>query len=284
VSARRTHAATQTASRPAQTSTANAAPRGMSRNEIRSRITGVNVPRAERIASGALGGAAIVLGLRRRSLGGLAIAGLGAAFVVRALVGRCPLYRARALRKGIQVRRAITIQATPRQIYDTWRDLENLPRFLKHVTSVTVEEGGISHWVVEQGPARLSWRAEILEESPGKRLRWRSLPGGDLEHDGSIELRAAPGDRGTVVEVKFHYFPPGGLIVASALSGFLRKLTAVQIGEELARLQQLLETGEITTGARRFDDLPEEDRAIDGTIPQHRSATTRAQTSAWGTR
>jgi uncharacterized membrane protein len=256
----------------------------MPRTEIRSRISGINVPRAERIASGCLGGAAILLGLRRRSLGGLAIAGLGAAFVVRALTGRCPLYRSRALRKGIQVRRAITIQATPRQIYETWRDLEQLPRFLKHVTSVTVEEGGISRWVVEQGPAKLEWRAEVVEDSPGKRLRWRSLPGGDIEHDGSLELHKAPGDRGTVVEVKLHYFPPGGLIVASALSGFLRKLTAVQIGEELARLQQLLETGEITTGARRFDDLPEEDRAIDATIPPHRAAAATAQRSAWGVR
>ena len=120
------------------------------------------------------------------------------------------------------MRRAITIQATPRQIYDMWRDLENLPRFMEHVTSVTIEDGGISRWVVEQGPARLSWRAEIVEDVARQRLRWRSLPGGDIEHEGSIELRAAPGDRGTVVEVKFHYFPPGGLIVASALSAFSR--------------------------------------------------------------
>ena len=82
--ARRTHAAMRSASQVARISTANAAPRGMSRNEIRSRITGVNVPRAERIASGVLGGAAVVFGLRRRSFGGrgavrLAIAGLGAA-------------------------------------------------------------------------------------------------------------------------------------------------------------------------------------------------------------
>ena len=250
----------------------------MQSNEIRSRIVGVNVPRGERIVSGLLGGAAVAFGLRRRSV---LLTTVGAAFVVRALSGRCPLYRARSLRKGIQVRKAITIQGTPQQIYDVWRDLENLPRFLSHVKSVTIEEGGISRWRVEQGPATFEWRAELLEESPGKRLRWRSLPGGDIVHDGAIELYEAPGDRGTVVEVKFHYFPPGGLLVASALSDFLRKLTATQIGEELSRLQQLVETGEVATGARRLDDLPEDDRAVDAAPLLPSSPVTTAQTSSW---
>ncbi len=250
---------------------------------IRSRLLGVNVPRIERVASALVGGAIAVLGIRRRTVGGFAIAGVGAALIARGLTGRCPAYRARALRKGIQVRRAVTVQATPHEVYALWRDLENLPRFMHHVKSVTLDGGGVSTWVVNEGPKQLEWRAEIVEDTPGRRLRWRSLPGGDVRHEGSIDLRHAPADRGTIVEVKLHYFPPGGLFVASILPGFFRKLTSVQIGKELARLQQLVETGELTTGARRIEDLEEEDKAVTAATvaPNAAPATASAETSSW---
>jgi len=228
---------------------------------IRSRLVGVNIPAAERVVTALLGGAAITYGLRSRSLRGLGLAGLGSLAVARAAVGRCPIYRARAVRKGIHVRRAITIQATPHEIYTLWRDLRNLPRFMQHVSSVTVD-GDISTWVVKSAGKELTWRAEILEDTPDRRLRWRSLPGGDIRHEGELDLRPAPADRGTVVELKLHYFPPGGLLVASALYGFLRKLTATEIAGELARLQQLVETGEITIAARRLDALAEDDKFV----------------------
>jgi uncharacterized membrane protein len=216
---------------------------------VRSRIVGVNIPTSERVATGVVGAAAILLGARQRSIGGMIAAGVGTALVVRAIAGRCPLYRARAVRKGIHVRRVITIQATPAQVYTMWRDLANLPRFMTHVKSVTPEDETISKWVVEVGGKRLEWRAEIVEDSPNRRLRWKSL-GGDISHEGEIDIREATGDRGTEVEVKMHYFPPGGLLTASMLYGVLRKIANVDIGIELARLRQLLETGEIATGAR----------------------------------
>ncbi|MGN6103865.1 MAG: SRPBCC family protein [Kofleriaceae bacterium] len=250
---------------------------------IRNRLVGPNIPPIERVATAFLGGLAITAGLRRRSLLGLAAAGVGAIAVLRAITGRCPAYRARAVRKGVHVRRAITVQASPREIYDLWRDLPNLPRFLRHVRSIELEDDGVSRWVIGVRGRELSWRARIVEDTPARRLRWRSLPGGDLRHEGSIELRPAPGDRGTIVEVKLHYFPPGGLVVASALYGFLRKITAVEIGMELARLQQLLETGELATGARRVDELAEHERAYTTTpiAPLRATPITSAQTSGW---
>ncbi|MBA3817775.1 MAG: SRPBCC family protein [Deltaproteobacteria bacterium] len=250
---------------------------------IRSRIIGVNVPPTERLVSGVLGGAAVVVGLRQRSLRGVLLAGLGAGVLARAITGRCPLYRARSARKGIQVRRAVTIQCTPQQAYDVWRDLQNLPRFMSHVKSVTIEEGGISKWVVQEGPKQLEWRAEIIEDTPGRRLRWKSLPGGDVQHEGAIDIRPAAGDRGTIVEVKLRYFPPGGLLVAATLYGFLRKLTSTQIGAELARLQQLLETGELTTGARRIADLDADEHPLPAAqiTPIQPAPVTSAEASTW---
>lgn len=256
------------------------------RQHIRSRVVGVNIPPGERIVSGLAGGALAVIGISRRSVGGLVVAGAGAAAMVRALTGRCAVYRARAIRRGIHIRRVTTIQCTPREVYELWRDLTNLPRFMHHVESVTMEDDVISRWVIKEGPKSLSYRAEIVEDTPARRLRWRSLPGGDLAHEGQLDVREAPAGRGTEVEVKLHYFPPGGLVVASALYAFLRRITHVQVGIELARLRQLIETGEIATGVHRFIDLEADAMtAVDGARlrPQVTSPVTSAGQSVWPT-
>lgn len=259
----------------------------MTERNIRSRLFGVNIPRGERIATAVGGAAAIVLGLRRgldhRSIGGALLAAAGAAAIARAATGRCPAYRARALRKGIQIRRAITVQSSPRAVYELWRDFSNLPRFMKHISQVTTERGGRSHWMAQAGGRRLAWHVEITEDLPARRLRWRSLPGGDLRHEGTLDLREAPGDRGTIVELKLHWFPPGGVLVAASFHALLHKLASSELGQDLARFQQLIETGEITTGARRLDELPPDDSAIIGAVAGNTMPPpiTTAETSAW---
>jgi uncharacterized membrane protein len=250
-------------------------------HKVRSRIVGVNIPTAERIATGLVGAGAILLGARRRGLGGAIAAGLGTVAIVRAITGRCPAYRARAIRRGIHVRRVVTIQATPEQIYAMWRDLSNLPRFMSHVKSVDDEGENVSRWLVEVAGKKLEWRAQIVEDSPNRRLRWKSLDG-DIRHEGEIDIRAQDNNRGTQVEVKLHYFPPGGLLVASAFYGLLRKVAKVDIGTELARLRQLLETGELATGARRVPDLDNDDKAVSAAqvAPVSPPPVTTAATSA----
>lgn len=235
-----------------------------SNRDIRSRIVGINVPRWERIASVVLGGGlagvgiARVAGVRRSERGiasGVALGILGIALLGRGLSGRSGLYRMRAVRKGIEVRRAVTIQCTPREVYELWRDLRNLPRFMEHVKSIEIETDRVSRWRVAEGPKTLEWRAEITEDTPGRRLRWRTLPGSDIEHEGVLDVYEAPGGRGTVVEVRMRYRPPGGLVVMGMLNGILRKLPGLQLAEELARLRMLIETGELATGARNPGEL-----------------------------
>jgi uncharacterized membrane protein len=234
-----------------------------SNRDIRSRIAGINVPRWERVASVVIGGGLASAGLaqiagvrlRRGVLGGVVLALVGAGFVARGITGRSGLYRMRAVRKGIEVRRAVTIQATPQQVYAMWRDLRNLTQFMSHVKSIDLVGDGVSRWRVEEGGRVLEWQAEITEDTPARRLRWRSLPGGDLHHEGILDLYESPGHRGTVVDVRIRYMPPGGLVVAGMFSDLLRKLPGLQLAEELARLRMLLETGELATGARNPAEL-----------------------------
>jgi uncharacterized membrane protein len=238
---------------------------------IRSRIVGVNVPRWERIASVVVGsglaawGVSRMVGVGRKEqhvVRGVLATLLGAALVERGVSGRCGVYRMRSVRKGIEVRRAVTIQCTPQEVYELWRDLTNLPRFMHHVKSVDALSDKISRWVVQAGPKTFEWQAEIVEDTPARRLRWSSLPGGDIEHEGSVDMYPAPAGRGTVVEVKMRYKPPGGLFVMGMLSGMLRALPGVQLAEELARLRMLIETGELATGATNPGELKRSEKVF----------------------
>lgn len=73
-------------------------------DHIRARIDGVNIPAIERVATAVLGGLVIAHGLRRLRTRwaapsvAVALVSVGAAAVARAITGRCPVYRARAVR------------------------------------------------------------------------------------------------------------------------------------------------------------------------------------------
>ena len=77
------------------------------RAQIRTRLDGVNVPVAERLATALLGGVALALGARRlrasaqrRPAGGVALIAAGTVALGRAIAGRCPVYRTRARWRG----------------------------------------------------------------------------------------------------------------------------------------------------------------------------------------
>ena len=215
--------------------------------------THVNVPGWERAASAAAGTALAYAGLRKGGLAAAAGAAVGAALVTRGVTGHCMVYD----RLGIDgtgeppmvhLKVAITIGRTAEEIYRFWRRLENLPLFMQHIESVTSVSDTTSEWVAEEGPKRLRWKAEIVADEPGKRIAWRSLPDAALKNEGEVRFKAAPGDRGTEVHVDMKYAPPLGRLGALA-SSFLRRMTGAQVHMELRRLKQILETGELATGA-----------------------------------
>jgi hypothetical protein len=48
---------------------------------------------------------------------------------------------------GKPVRKSITIGREPGEVYGFWRRLENLPRFMRHLETVTEQDARRSHWV-----------------------------------------------------------------------------------------------------------------------------------------
>jgi uncharacterized membrane protein len=145
--------------------------------------------------------------------------------------------------KGIQVEQSITVDATPAALYSFWRKLENLPRIMSHVRSVTVRDDRRSHWIV-RGPAGrdIEWDAEIINEVPGELIGWRSVGGAQVDHAGSVHFEPAAGGSGTVVRVVLRYDPPGGKIGA-AFAKLFGEDPSQQIKEDLRRFKELIESG-----------------------------------------
>src|SRR5215207_5741269 len=111
----------------------------------------------------------------------------------------------------VRVHKSVTIKRPPGTVYEFWRQLENLPRFMYHLQEVRATSEGRSHWVAK-APAgqQVEWDAEIVEDRPNEALAWRTLPGSDVQHEGSVRFKPAPADRGTEVEVQLQYDAPGG--------------------------------------------------------------------------
>ncbi len=118
---------------------------------------------------------------------------------------------------------------------------------MSNVESVTDQGNGRSHWVIK-GPfgSFLKYDAQIHNEVPGELIAWRSIGEGDLDTAGSVHFDAAPGDRGTVVRVNQKFDPPGGKL-GIAVARLLGADPSSQTRENLRRLKQILEAGEMPT-------------------------------------
>lgn len=144
----------------------------------------------------------------------------------------------------MRVRAAVTIHRTPDDLYAAWRDLEQLPRFMAHLQSVEVHDETHSTWTVRAPLGRsVSWKAKIVEQSPGNVVAWRSLPGSQVEHSGEVRFRPAPGDRGAEVHVELHYAAPAGPL-GSAMAKMFGDDPVQQVKDDLRRFKQMMETGE----------------------------------------
>jgi uncharacterized membrane protein len=230
-----------------------------------------NLSNAERWASAIGGGVLAVLGLERRSQGGVPLALIGGELIRRGVTGHSFLYEALGFRTaplgqgastsvpyelGIRVDESVTVAKPRAEVFSFWRNLENLPRFFRHLESVRVE-GNLSYWEAKAPTGkRMRWSATVHNETPLERIAWRSLPGSDVENAGSVLFRDRPDGRGTEVRIELQYNPPGGA-VAAVLASLFGAEPSQQIREDLWRFKQLAEDSEARWQAGLRDRVEE---------------------------
>jgi uncharacterized membrane protein len=152
---------------------------------------------------------------------------------------------ARRAQAGVRIEKVITINKPIEQVYDFWHNFENLPRFMRHLESVTVSGDRRSRWRAK-GPAGSSfeWEAETVVDRENEWIAWRSVPGSGIQNSGSVRFQRAPGARGTELRVQMEYMPPAGAL-GRTIARLFGEEPEQQIEDDLRRFKQLMETGEI---------------------------------------
>lgn len=224
----------------------------------------INVDDTERIWSTAGGALLATYGLRRGSLGGLLLATLGGFMVYRGASGYCPMNKALGRNTAepkaddkamdsIEIAKSLTINKPRKEVYAYWRQLENLPQFMFHLSEVRQLDNKRSHWVAKLSDGFLAktlgtveWDAEILEEVKNERLVWKSVADARVDNAGEVRFVDAPNGQGTEVHAVIKYRPPAGQLGGAIMKLFNPALEEM-VKQDLRRFKQLLETGEITT-------------------------------------
>jgi uncharacterized membrane protein len=159
---------------------------------------------------------------------------------------------------------ATTVGCTPRQAYDLWRRLENLPSFMAHLDEVRATGDSTSHWRASAPFGQtVEWDAGVTDDVPGERIAWRSLEGADIGNEGEVRFVPAPGDQGTEVHVAMRYTMPRGKL-GQAVARYFGEDPHQALDDDLRRFKQVAETGEVV----RSEGAPGGKRAR-REFPQH---------------
>lgn len=226
-----------------------------------------NVGFPERLASAAVGGGLLYLGIRsfgiKRRIGlkrkrkawlTALLAVAGGNLLLRGALGRSVIYRvlgistagipSRGFKGPLRVERKAAVDRPAHEIYRFWRNFENLPRIMNHLKAVRAIDERRSHWVAK-GPAGMDveWDAEITDDQDGRRIAWRSLEGSDVFNIGSVTFEPQADGRGTEIRVELEYNAPGGK-AGAALAKVLGRDPGRQIEKDLAKLKRMMEAGE----------------------------------------
>lgn len=237
----------------------------------------VDLGQPERLVSTAAGGLLLLYSLRNPTPVTLVLGALGAGLIYQGTVGRNVVETIRtgqpliAEPNGLRVKKSMTVNRPAAELYTFWRDLENLPRFMKHVRSVQRHGDGRSHWVVA-GPRGtvFKWDAQITVDRLNEMIAWQTVPGSSVEHRGYVKFVPAPHGRGTEVHVALEYQPPGG-DAGKLLGTLLGGITEQEIQEQIRNFKSIMETGEIATVKGQTSGRAKEDQQRGQQQSQHQS-------------
>lgn len=216
-----------------------------------------NVGGNERIASGVGGGLLAAYGLYRMDLIGLGIAALGGALVHRAAGGFCEVYSALGINTADaaaagakskshsnRVEKHITVNKPLEQIFEYWRNFENLPKIMSHLEAVTVIDNKRSHWKAKAPlGTSVEWDAEIISEQKNHFIAWRSVEGADVDNSGSVRFDRNPTGGGTQITITINFTPPAG-VIGAAVASLFGENPDQQLEEDLKKFKQTMENNQ----------------------------------------
>lgn len=172
----------------------------------------INVGMAERALSALLGAFIITSVVKRHKTQSLLFAA-GGYLLYRSLTGHCSIYALAGDPRNVNLKTDIVVNRPRNEVFALWKDLEGLPRFMKHLGSVQRLDDHTSLWQIgaPEGLPSVQWTAEIVKEEEGAELSWRSLPHATIKNSGKINFTDTPAG-GTRIDVHLSYRPPLGKV------------------------------------------------------------------------
>jgi len=143
-----------------------------------------------------------------------------------------------------RIDKSVEVHCPVRTAYNQWTQFEDFPHFMAGVKEVRQIDDVHLHWRVEVNGRRHEWVAEITEQTPDKRISWRSIQG--VRNAGTVRFEALEENR-TLVHLTMAYVPEGPLeYIGDALG-----VTSMQVQESIDGFKAFIEARERETGAWR---------------------------------
>jgi uncharacterized membrane protein len=156
-------------------------------------------------------------------------------------------------RHPLPVIASVTISKPPMEVYEFYRRLDQLPRFMEYLVSIEQHANRRSTWTARLPVGgTVSWEAEIIEDRPGQVLSWRSVEGSQIQTRGRVTFTRAPGRDMTEVRVEMQL----GILGRGPSLALARLFARPQVKGDLRRLKQVMETGEVLRSDASVHRLP----------------------------
>jgi uncharacterized membrane protein len=129
----------------------------------------------------------------------------------------------------------VEVEAPIGLVWSLWADLEQMPRWMKWIDSVTVPKDNpeISLWKLNTGGLEFTWKSRILKVVPNQIIQWESVDG--LPNQGAVRFY----DRHTssIVKLSVAYAIPG--IIGKIMDNlFLGRAVESTIKADLERFRE----------------------------------------------
>jgi uncharacterized membrane protein len=159
------------------------------------------------------------------------------------------------------VEKSVEINVPIGAVYNQWTQFETFPQFMEGVEEVRQIDDKHLHWKAKVGAQTKEWDAEIVEQTPERRISWRSTQG--AHNEGVVDFLPMDGGR-TKLTAIITYEPDNLMESAGDVLGFMSR----RVQGDLVRFRDFIEQlGGDATGAWR------------GEIHEGRVETTRSDQS-----
>ena len=138
---------------------------------------------------------------------------------------------------------SLVVQAPLEEVYNQWTQFEEFPRFMEGVKEVRQLDDKTLLWRVRIGGSVKEWEADIVDQTPNRRIAWRSRAGAG--NAGAVLF--APHEDGTQVTLKLVYEPEGATETLGDALGFVKR----RVEKDLRSFKDFIEERQSATGAWR---------------------------------